>query len=860
MARFRTTANQEPAPESPALLFRDLRKDPSIKFLWGHQEKLLDQYTASHLDTPNLAIELPTGSGKTLVGLLIGEYSRRVRGERVLFLCPNRQLCTQVETQARKYGVPVSLLVGKQRDYDPGVFARYQEAKAVAISTYSGLFNTNPRIDDPELIICDDAHAADSFVASLWTLKVSRRDHPKVYEALYTSLRDAIPAWLHHAIENYEENPADKSDVELISPIAAANYFDAMKEAVAGVVGETALKYPWGMIHGNLEACQFYVTSDAFEIRPVVPPTLTHQPFAKAKQRVYMSATLGENGDIERSFGVKNIARIPLPEGWDKRGTGRRLILFPNKSTAAPLDVLHGVMALTERSLVLVPNDASRAKAEKHLPDGSSVLGPRDIENDIRVFTQSSKSVLLLANRYDGIDLPGTDCRMLVVIGVPTGIGLQERYLTERLNANAQFQDRIRTRLTQAVGRCTRDESDFSVAILLGDDLLKWCCTSSNTRGLHPELQAELKFGLDNSEDRTADDIVELCREFLNQSTDWQVAEQYIVSERNRLTKQPDTTTAVLAKVAPLEIDYVYRMWNGQYEDALNVAAGITEALSGGDELKPYRSFWHHQAAASAFLGFNSTKKQPLKSSVLAHLSRAIGTSAGIRWLAQLHAELSGTPEPKDEHLPIQERFLALNACLEEMGVMGTKFQKRIVSTRTLIQSSNWKQFEQGLEVLGKLLGAASTRFTGEGEPDGLWVFGDWHAFVFEAKTDEDEKSGVSLNTVRQSLSHEQTARSMKLIAPSVPCTTIIVSPRTALHRLAAPHAASLYYMSPANVTQLFERVVAAFGQVRTSGSACSQEVLRENFNAVYQEQGLSLPQLKNILEKVKLSSLPIVG
>jgi Rad3-related DNA helicase len=462
MARFRTSANQEPTPESPALLFRDLRKDASIKFLWGHQEKLLDQYKASHLDTPNLAIELPTGSGKTLVGLLIGEYRRRVRGERVLFLCPNRQLCAQVEAQARKYGVPVSLLVGKQKDYDPAAFARYQEAKAIAISTYSGLFNTNPRIDDPELIICDDAHAADSFVGSLWTLKVSRRDHTKVYEALYTSLKDAIPEWLHHTIENYEGNPADKSGVDLISPIAAADYFDAMKEAVGSVVGETDLKYSWGMIHDNLEACQFYVTSDAFEIRPVVPPTLTHQPFARAKQRVYMSATLGENGDIERSFGVKNIARIPLPEGWDKRGTGRRLILFPNKSKAAPLDVLHGVMALTERSLVLVPNDFSRAKAEQYLPAGFSVLGPRDIENDLKVFTQSSKAVLLLANRYDGIDLPGTDCRMLVVIGVPTGIGLQERYLTERLNANAQFQDRIRTRLTQAVGRCTRDESDFT--------------------------------------------------------------------------------------------------------------------------------------------------------------------------------------------------------------------------------------------------------------------------------------------------------------------------------------------------------------------------------------------------------------
>ncbi len=613
MARFRISSNQEPQAETPVLLFRDLRKQPSIKFLWGHQEKLLDQYYAKHLDTSDLAIELPTGSGKTLVGLLIGEFRRRVRGERVVFLCPNRQLCAQVEAQAQKYGVPVALLVGKQKQYDPVVFSRYQQAKAIAVSTYSGLFNTNPKIDDPECILCDDAHAGDGFVASLWSLKVSRKDHPKVFSALYASLKDAILVGLRHAIDIYEGNPKEKPWVELVSPIAAADYCEALKETVEAVIYETDLKYPWGMIYDNLEACQIYVTSDAFETRPVAPPTLTHQPFAKAKQRVYMSATLGENGDIERSFGVKRIARIPLPEGWEKRGTGRRLIVVPSKSGAEPLAVLQGAMGLTERSLVLVPNDISRGKAQEYLPAGYSVMGPRDIENDLKVFTQTTNTALLLANRYDEIDLPGTDCRMLVVIGVPTGIGLQERYLTERLNANAQFQDRIRTRLTQALGRCTRDESDFSVAILLGDDLLKWCCTSSNTKGLHPELQAELKFGLDNSEERSTEEIVDLCQAFLDQNEDWQEAEQEIVSQRNKLKKQSDTTTAVLAKVAPLEINYVYRMWNAQYEDALAIAGEITEALSGGDELKPYRSFWHHQAAAAAFLGHRVSRKARTK-------------------------------------------------------------------------------------------------------------------------------------------------------------------------------------------------------------------------------------------------------
>jgi hypothetical protein len=48
--------------------------------------------------------------------------------------------------------------------------------------------------------------------------------------------------------------------------------------------------------------------------------------------------------------------------------------------------------------------------------------------------------------------------------------------------------------------------------------------------------------------------------------------------------------------------------------------------------------------------------------------------------------------------------------------------------------------------MLGRLLGAEAKRFTEDGAPDGFWRFGDWHSFVFEAKTDEAEEGGISLN------------------------------------------------------------------------------------------------------------------
>jgi hypothetical protein len=192
----------------------------------------------------------------------------------------------------------------------------------------------------------------------------------------------------------------------------------------------------------------------------------------------------------------------------------------------------------------------------EYLPSGFTILGPQDVEKDMSAFTQMEKAILLLANRYDGIDLPGSDCRMLVIVGRPTGATLLERYFIDRLGATSVLRDRLRTRITQAMGRCTRDEGDFAVVILMGDDLLDWSSTKVNVAGMHPELQAEVSFGLENSANRSKDEIVELCQAFLNRSDEWKDAEQDIQARRNAAQKEKDEITDVLARSACLEIDH----------------------------------------------------------------------------------------------------------------------------------------------------------------------------------------------------------------------------------------------------------------------------------------------------------------
>src|SRR6267154_4867566 len=104
---FKKSPPQEAIPSSPEALLLQLprRKIPGVLL---HQGQMMQQYASQAENEPDVALQLPTGSGKTLVGLLIGEWRRRKFRERVVYLCPTNQLVNQVVDQARtKYGLKV---------------------------------------------------------------------------------------------------------------------------------------------------------------------------------------------------------------------------------------------------------------------------------------------------------------------------------------------------------------------------------------------------------------------------------------------------------------------------------------------------------------------------------------------------------------------------------------------------------------------------------------------------------------------------------------------------------------------------------------------------------------------------------
>jgi len=76
------------------------RTPNGVGALWSHQADQLRSYAEERRQTPDVALELPTGSGKTLVGLLISEWRRRTLGQRVVYACPTKQFARQVLNKA----------------------------------------------------------------------------------------------------------------------------------------------------------------------------------------------------------------------------------------------------------------------------------------------------------------------------------------------------------------------------------------------------------------------------------------------------------------------------------------------------------------------------------------------------------------------------------------------------------------------------------------------------------------------------------------------------------------------------------------------------------------------------------------
>lgn len=867
---FKKVSHSDISAETPEALFRDLR-NRQVQGLLSHQADLLREYCKSEfLDSADVALQLPTGSGKTLIGLLIAEWQRRKFDKKVVYLCPTRQLVHQVVNQSiNQYGIKANAFTGSQSNYFPNIKSEYINSETIAVTTYSALFNTNSFFKDSDILIFDDAHSSENYIAKYWSLSIERYNpkHKTLYDNLITVLDKAIS-------QSHKSRIISEDDSTWVEKVPSPILSDLIPELVQlldeNIKQTSDLQYPWSVLRDHLCACNIYITSRNILIRPVIPPTHTHKPFANVKQRIYMSATLGEGGELERITGVEKMSRLPIPQGWQKQGDGRRLFLFPERSHSEK-DTQNIVMSMiksTERTLVLVPDERTEQKFKKSVEKigNYKTFNASEIEKSKECFVKESKAVAVVANRYDGIDLPDNECRLLVVNGLQQAVNLQERFLVTRMPAAILYRDRILTRTIQAVGRCTRSATDYAAVIILGQELNNFFLTKEKRSLLHPEIQAEVEFGIEQSKNTTEEDYPDYFRMLLEHQDEWNDAETEILSMRNNCEQKELPGIDKLRDSAPHEVKYQRAMWKGDFEGAVAECRKILSYLS-GDEVIGYRAFWYYLSGSAAWMGAKQGASS-LERVARDYFKRAFDTAqdGGIPWLYEL-SRLNLVEQEEDQR-NISRTSLVIEGLEEQLSKLGTvndsKFEKEvnfILDNLTKSHPDDSKIFEQAHERLGRLLGFQAGNDESTASPDPWWIAGDDFCIVFEdhsseATSDIDDKF-IGANKVRQAASHPKWIKSKNMVSNKAVIIPVMITPYKKIDKDAVTYAEDVCYWHKDHFYSWSRKAIAVIRSLRRIFPNEADLEWRKEATQKYLDNGLDPASLMNMLQNQLLSNLP---
>lgn len=825
-------------PSSPVELFSRLpNREKSHGYLRQPQADVLRDYVANQGEA-NVALELPTGTGKTLVGLLIAEWRRQQSGEPTAFLTVTNQLARQVLKEAVRVGIDCADLTGNRDNRSQAAEGSYKSARAVGVTTYSNLFNVNPVIRPSNVLVLDDAHGGEQAASDMWTVRVSADVTPDAFHNALNALRPTFVEGQLRTIFGTES----VTDIELIDLRLHPECIDELVE-VLDEETDRSIRFQWSVIRNHLGACLVFASARELVIRPLTPPTYTHASFAESRQRIYMSATLGGEGDLLRGYGLDKVRALRADNvQWGHRYIFTpELVLEEDAAWKTVAKVFEGHQQ--RRAVLLAPSThVMEASTERFLDECTvegTLFGKGDVEEALGKFTSSSPAVLALAGRYDGLDLPGDDCRLLVLSESPTAVGPLEKHLKDRWKMGPVLRRRERTRLVQGLGRCTRDATDYAIIFLMGQSLVD-SITSPALKGMLPgEIQRELAWGLDQGEAAKDDEnaIAKMALGLLNDD-DYRKAANTSISELD----VPDARTEALSDAVQgaAEAKFNRAMWSEDYTQAYQVARQAVDVCS-GDELAGYRAWWLYLASRAAAL-----MDDPDAEVECLHLARKIGINPG--YLDKLLRARNAVVTQGDDAHDVEAE--AIWTYIETRGWKGPSFAAKLnVMRAQLAATQDSTQFHMGLEELGQLVGATTMRPTDEGAPDVIWIFPDT-VFTFEAKSSKL----LSKKYLQQAKGHPDWVKNERPELKSHRYVPVVVSPEPNVDAAAKAHTTGLHHLRFDDLQTFAARARAAIGELRVHYSGKDYGAALQSFKAKIRILKLSRAHVDELLGKALTS------
>ena len=688
---------------------------PRFERLRPAQEHVLEQYLTSHVDTRDLAIELPTGVGKTLIALLIADYALD-RGRAVAYLAGSNILAAQVANEARDLpGLEVRQFWGGH--YPGASLDDYHQAQAVGVMNYWVYFNSNPRIEPGDLVIFDDAHLGEQPLAGMYSVRIGRNAHPE----LYAGVCDQVLA--HTAA--YESLPALRDGTApggAPPELLAFNDWAAISRAVVTTIDGSSYaasdegRFVWPQIRARLDRVGVLIGPSAIEIRPYHPPSQTFDGVSRATQRIYLSATLGTMDDLERRLGIGPIERIETPAGLHAGGTGRRLfVVNPSLDASLPQPLSDLVLELAgdeERVAWLCASHYEADQVQGVLQrQGAPVfrLRPGD-DGAIEEWRNAGSGHLVAAGRFDGLDFAGDLCRLVVLPSVPAASSEFERFVVAYLGDASFMRHRIGQRVTQAMGRANRTPDDWAVYV-----------------GLDPGFagtlaQPTIRNAMDEDTSRVVRRALELHEEGWP-ATEAAVRAFWAGEEQpmeTRPARRPGRATAGqqagASSTAGHEVSASTGLWLGDFDGAAAAARAASEGLQAAGESE-HSAFWRYVEAHAHHAARGPRSEERAAAAIRGALADGPRTAWFIR-LRRTLDELEGRAIEGSGH---DDLFLAWDAWLRDSG---SRAQRAVHRGQQLMLGTH-DQRAEGLLMLARLAGTQGDRPLGAAATDVRWVWVD---------------------------------------------------------------------------------------------------------------------------------------
>lgn len=731
-------------PIDPIEIYDNLDRTAQAGPLRDSQIDVLSEWYRERFIERDIVVKLHTGEGKTLVGLLMLQSKLNKKEGPALYICPNIYLFNQVISEATKFGISYCTLGKGERE----IPIDFINQKSILITYVQKLFNGKSIFglgNDSEsvgAIVLDDAHACIESIRGTYTISI-----PKEH-CIYGLLLELFESHLklQGAGTYYDIKLGHSSDVLQIPYWAWVEHAEQVTEILSLHSEDDFLKFVWPLLRDKIDLCQSFVSCESIEICPFSVDIDCFGSFSRAKHRILMSATTQEDSFFikDLKFDVNSIKRPLL--STSKKWSGEKMILIPSliDESLRRLDIIDFLtqsLSKTHRgSFAIVP---SRSASDDYYYRGAHILSGDQLSQAIlSVKNKTNDNTYVIINRYDGIDLPDSVCRILTLDSLPYCESLSDRYEMDVKEDCELRNRRIAQKIEQGLGRSVRSEKDYSAIILLGPDLVKFVRSDKTSKYFSVQTRKQIEIGLDlaisakeesSESDSPLRAFVELLGQQLRRDEDWKEYYRQQMDEIDIVECKNQKVLDIITLESKAEYQYMIRNFGKSKE--------LYEKILTRNDLTKNERAWYTQQ-----LSF-----------VLYHISKIDARTTQLEAFSMNHQLLC--PPDTVKYKQVTYKNASIIDSIKAKLASYDNYEQLHIDAEAVIADLAYgvvaKKFEKAVYDLGIFLGFESQRPDEEIKkgPDNLWVSPTKY-FMIECKSEVTTGRNINKHEAAQMCSH----------------------------------------------------------------------------------------------------------